>query len=109
MVFVFSSLNPIMTVEHRSHQNGNGHLIEKPVSLGVTPINGYDNPVLEDSLASDYMPTVLNGQCLPPIVNFDSKLKSLSVLTIKIINLRDICCHLPYQRVSDGQLTTFFI
>ena len=71
LLHVSSSLNPMGSFEHRHDQNGNGHLIEKPMSLGVTPLNGYDNPVLQEpdminrALANDYryMSTPPNGQC----------------------------------------------
>ena len=69
MLLVSSSLNPVMSAEHRRDQNGNGHLIEKPASLDATPINSYDNPVLEESdminraLANAYMFNPPNGQC----------------------------------------------
>jgi len=63
LLLVSSSLNPIVSVEHRRDQNGNGHLTEKPMSLDVMPMNGYDNPVLEepDIVNRDYMVTPPNG------------------------------------------------
>jgi len=95
-LLVSSSRNPIMTVERRHDQNGNGHLIEKPMPLGVIPLTAYDNPVLEESL--DYLPTVPNGQCHHPLSLTSWKSLMFDYWDNEPLNLDYICYHHVIQR-----------